>query len=207
MSDKQELVKIKTESLIKDDQGRQLIEIPLFFIKNIPSYSKNQDLVDLIKEYFNQVHLWISEYIQKVKKISKLYIVSLKEDDPIEKFLEINFKITETFYDFIIELSKNVDVIIVEDIDLYLEFLSWFDVITSQQASKFDLKLFNEVSQERLDHIAERIDKTLGENQVGVLFINPNSGINYSEDIKVIHFTPPIVDEIIKLYNKLVQSQ
>jgi hypothetical protein len=207
MSDKQELVKIKTESLIKDDQGRQLIEIPLFFIKNIPSYSKNQDLVDLIKEYFNQVHLWISEYIQKVKKISKLYIVSLKEDDPIEKFLEINFKITETFYDFIIELSKNVDVIIVEDIDLYLEFLSWFDVITSQQASKCDLKLFNEVSQERLDHIAERIDKTLGENQVGVLFINPNSGINYSEDIKVIHFTPPIVDEIIKLYNKLVQSQ
>lgn len=47
----------------------------------------------------------------------------------------------------------------------------------------------------RYDYIARRIDETLGEDEVGVLFINERHQVQFPEGVEVFFVAPPALDE------------
>ncbi|MBD3229447.1 MAG: hypothetical protein GF329_14780 [Candidatus Lokiarchaeota archaeon] len=206
MSDKVEFAKIEKESLINGKEQRQLIEIPLLLIKNISQAKNKEKIKENVIKYYDQVKQWIMEFQKKVREISIIYFASYTEKDDIDEFLDENLDFHKEFKAFIKHLLKKVELKVVEDYDLFLEFIGWLETISMPGATEMDIKFFKDVSNERLEHISKHINESLKENQVGLLFINLNSGIIYPEELKVIHFKPPIVDEVKRLFENIFED-
>lgn len=206
MSDKVEFAKIEKESLVNGKEGRQLVEIPLLLIKNISQAKNKEKLIEKVIKYYDLVKQWIIEFQKKVKEIKRIYFASYTEKEDLNEFLDDNFNFNREFKEFIKELLKKVELKIVEDYDLFLEFIGWLETISMPGTTEMDIKFFKECSKDRLAHISKIINDTLNEDQIGLLFINLNSGIIYPKDIKVIHFKPPIVDEIKRLFENILKE-
>ena len=54
---------------------------------------------------------------------------------------------------------------------------------------------FNESNRKRYEHIAGRIDATLGQNEVGLLLASERHQIQFPADIEVFYVSPPALDE------------
>ena len=55
---------------------------------------------------------------------------------------------------------------------------------------------FNECNRSRYEHIANRIDATLGHDQTGLLFIGERHQVQFPQDIEVFYVAPPALDEL-----------
>ena len=52
-----------------------------------------------------------------------------------------------------------------------------------------------DATRRRYEHVARRIDETLGEDEVGVLFINERHQVQFPEGVEVFFVAPPALDE------------
>ena len=59
-----------------------------------------------------------------------------------------------------------------------------------------------DATRRRYDHIAQRIDETLGEDEVGVLFINERHQVQFPEGVEVFFVAPPALDEYRRWLNE-----
>ncbi|MGQ9551508.1 MAG: hypothetical protein ACUVUE_03680 [Candidatus Bathycorpusculaceae bacterium] len=73
-----------------------------------------------------------------------------------------------------------------EDSMLMAESESWLEMLNSQAANSIVLENYEETLRERDRHVSRRIDETLKDNEVGVLFMDPDRNITVDADIKVI---------------------
>jgi hypothetical protein len=55
---------------------------------------------------------------------------------------------------------------------------------------------FTESTRSRYEHIAQRIDETLGEDQAGLLIISEQHQVQFPSDIEVFYVSPPALDEL-----------
>lgn len=86
-----------------------------------------------------------------------------------------------------------------EDRALLEESTDWQRCLTMGLMSEKVLKLASDGYQEstklRYEHIANRIDATLGENEVGALFIGQDHRVQFPVDVQVFYVSPPSLDE------------
>ena len=73
-----------------------------------------------------------------------------------------------------------------EDSMLIAESESWLEMLDSQAANSIVLENYEETIRERDKYISSRINETLKDNEVGVLFMEPDREITVDADIKVI---------------------
>jgi hypothetical protein len=67
---------------------------------------------------------------------------------------------------------------------------------------------FTESNRGRYEHIAQQIDSTLEENQVGLLLVSERHQIQFPSDIEVFYVSPPALDEFRRWFqNWLAQQQ
>ena len=94
-----------------------------------------------------------------------------------------------------------------EDRALLEESTDWQRCLTMGLMSEKVLKLASDGYQEstklRYEHIANRIDTTLGENEVGALFIGQDQRVQFPVDVQVFYVSPPSLDE----YRRWVEDQ
>lgn len=66
----------------------------------------------------------------------------------------------------------------------------------SQKVAKMVSDFFMEASKKRYEHIAKRIDETLQDDEVAVLFIREGHRVQFPPDIEVFSVAPPALDDI-----------
>ncbi len=73
-----------------------------------------------------------------------------------------------------------------EDSLLVAESKSWLNMIKQNPPDSMLLEMYRETLRERDGYIARRIDETLKDEEIGVLFLKPNRDINLGERVKMI---------------------
>ena len=64
-----------------------------------------------------------------------------------------------------------------------------------------------ESARSRYQHIASRIDETLGENEVGLLLVNERHQIQFPEDIEVFYVAPPALGDFRRWLDNWMAEQ
>ena len=87
----------------------------------------------------------------------------------------------------------------VEDEELTDESLDWERHLllgfVSRKVAKTVSDFFLEASRKRYEYIASRIDETLEDNEVAVLFIREGHMLQFPPDLEVFSVAPPALDE------------
>lgn len=65
----------------------------------------------------------------------------------------------------------------------------------------------NESARSRYQHIASRIDGTLGENEVGLLLVNERHQIQFPDDIEVFYVAPPALGDFRRWLDNWMAEQ
>ena len=99
-----------------------------------------------------------------------------------------------------------------EDEDAFLEVMDLQRLLSIPVASpRVGQRLqdwFTEGTRSRYEHIAKRIDETLGPDQVGLLIISERHQVQFPSDIEVFYVSPPALDELRRwLQTYLAQMQ
>ena len=88
----------------------------------------------------------------------------------------------------------------VEDEAVLREFMDWSRCLSiglqSEPALNTIYGAFTEANKKRNEHIARRIDETLGAEEAGILFLREGHQVQFSPDIQVIYIAPPALDEL-----------
>ena len=87
-----------------------------------------------------------------------------------------------------------------EDRELAEECMDWERCLLmgfmSQKAARMVSEFYVEASRKRYEHIAQRIDETMKEDDVGMLFIREGHMLQFPKDMEVFSVAPPALDEI-----------
>ncbi len=87
-----------------------------------------------------------------------------------------------------------------EDEDAFLEVMDLQSLLSIPVASpKVGQRLqewLTESTRSRYEHIARRIDETLGDDQTGLLIISERHQVQFPSDIEVFYVSPPALDEL-----------
>ena len=68
--------------------------------------------------------------------------------------------------------------------------------LSSEKVMKLAYDGYQETTQKRFEHIGNRIDEILKENEAGVLFIREDHRVQFPTDIQVFYVAPPALDDI-----------
>ncbi|MCH9017132.1 MAG: hypothetical protein IIB89_05150 [Chloroflexi bacterium] len=99
-----------------------------------------------------------------------------------------------------------------EDMDAMLEALDlqrcmMVPLASTSVASKLQ-EWHSDSNRQRYEHIANRIDSTLGENETGLLLISERHQVQFPSDIEVFYVSPPALDDYRRwLQNWMEQQQ
>lgn len=203
MSTKTELGRIETISISKSEgKSKKLVEIPLFFYKHSIKLNLSDEYDSKIDQFYDSLTDWVKQLEGKVGYIKRIYVESITETDEaaileLKKLTEKNkrlFQIIGSFLELGAKLEKT------EDKDLLLEYLEWVKAANSPNALDITLEYLLETKRERSYFIIKQIEKTLLDQEIGVLFItfDLKETIAYPDEIEIIRFAPPVVDDILK---------
>ena len=176
-------------------EGRKLYFVPLIYSgKEAPAdYIKNFD------KYWEQVGEQLSDLEVKLGKITQVYHelvpVGGEEGNKVMKELsEKSYQISQVI------LGKGAQLEAIEEVELLTEFMDWSKCLTvGLQNHKVFTNIYESyvaVGKERCEHIARRIDETLGSGATGLFFMREGHQVQFPQDIQVFYVAPPALDEI-----------
>ena len=97
-------------------------------------------------------------------------------------------------------LEKEAELQAIEDIELLTEFMDWSKcLIIGLQNPKVITKVhesYIEAQKKRNEEILKRLDETLKQGDVGLLFMREGHQLQFPSDIEVFYVAPPALDEI-----------
>lgn len=191
----EELGKIEKPPVEKFKKGRKLYFIPLIYGgKDLP-----EDYLEKFNKYWEQVEKQVAELGEKLGEVRRVYheLVAVSGDEgskAVKELSERSYKIVQAC------LGKKAKLEAVEDGDILSEFMDWSRcLIIGLQNPKVVSKVYDsyvEIGKKRNEYIARKIDKTLEENEIGVLFMGENHQVQFPSDIQIFYVAPPALDEI-----------
>ena len=191
----EELGKIEKPLIEEFKKGRKLYFIPILF----GGTESPADYLEKFNKYWNEVETQMSHLEQKLGKIDKIYheLIHVGSEDGIKTIKELNEK---SYQIAVNRLDKGAQVEATEEAELLTEFMDWSRCLTiglqNQKVLKQVYESYVEISKKRNEHITQRIDETLKEDEIGILFMREGHQIQFPEDIQVFYVAPPILDEI-----------
>ena len=203
----QELGKIEKPQAGEFKEGRKLYFVPLIYCEKEPQ----AEYLEKFNNYWCQVENQVSSLELKLGKIDKIYheLISVGGGDGAKVIKDLNDKSYQ-----IVEhrLDKGTKLEATEEAELLTEFMDWSRclVIGLQNQKVFTTvyEYYTEASKRRNEHIAKKIDETLKQDEVGILFMREGHQIQFPSDIKIFYVVPPALDEIKRwLRDREVKSQ
>jgi len=191
----QELGKIEKPQAGEFKEGRKLYFVPLIYCEKEPQ----AEYLEKFNNYWCQVENQVSSLELKLGRIDRIYheLISVGGDDGAKVIKDLNDKSYQ-----IVEhrLDKGTKLEATEEAELLTEFMDWSRclVIGLQNQKVFTrvYEYYTEASKRRNEHIAKKIDETLKQDEVGILFMREGHQIQFPSDIKVFYVIPPALDEI-----------
>jgi len=185
-----------------EGKPKKLLEVPLLFYKASINLSLPEEYDSAIDQFYDTLSEWIQQLKEKIGNVQKIYVESITEtgEDAIiqlKKVTERNkrlLQILEKFIEYGAQIEKT------EDKDLLFEYLGWVNAANGPNALDITLEYLLQTKNDRIQFLVKRIEESLLEHEIGILFItfDLEQIITYSNEIEVIKFRPPVVDDIIK---------
>lgn len=174
--------------------GRKLFLVPLLFSgKDAPD-----DFVKKFTHYWDEVRKQIENLEAKLGKISRIYHELTFVGG--EEGLKVLEKLNEKSYQIARSKSKDgAELQATEDSDLAQESMDWERCLMVAVGEKVRGRIsgfYLESSRRRYEHISRRIDETLKEGEIGLLFVREGHRVQFPKDVEVFNIYPPVLDEI-----------
>ena len=191
----QELGKIEKPQAEEFKKGRKLYFVPLIYCEKEPQ----AEYLERFNKYWNQVENQVSSLELKLGKIDKIYheLIVVGGEDGVKVIKDLNDKSYQIVEN---RLDKGTQLEATEEAEILTEFMDWSRcLVLGLQNQKVFTKVYEyytEASKKRIEHIAKKIDETLKEDEVGILFMREGHQIQFPSDIKVFYVVPPALDEI-----------
>ncbi|HAG08774.1 MAG TPA: hypothetical protein DCK87_04320 [Desulfotomaculum sp.] len=199
------LGKIEKPNVEEFKKGRKLFLVPLIYARdNFP-----QDYLKLVEQYWQQAAEQINNLELKIGIINKIYyetnLYAGEEGlNAIKEMNEKGYQLIKNKHDTGAEVQAT------EDEKLFYEFVDWgncLQVIMTEKVFQKVTGYFQEAGQKRYSFIAQQIDATLKENEVGVLFIREEHAVQFSASIQVFYIAPPALDDIHRWQREKLQEK
>lgn len=191
----EQLGKIEKPEAERFTTKRKLYLVPLLFLgKDAPP-----EYEEMFDHYWQQVKEHISNLESSLGGIRYIYHESLTSSE--EEELKLIEKLNPQCYQIVTEKVQNgAKVEATEDRELTEECLDWERCLImgfiSRKVANMVSEFYTEASRKRYEYIARRIDESLEDNGVGLLFIQEGHRVQFPSDIEVFSVAPPVLDEI-----------
>jgi hypothetical protein len=175
--------------------SRKLYLVPLVYTSEDPP----AEYVEMVERYWAGVAEHLHRLETKAGKIEKVYheSVALSGEEGIQMVEKLNPRSYE-----IVKQKCNLGAQFeaLEDRELAEESMDWqrcllIGLISRKVAEKI-WEFYREATQKRYEHMARRIDESLGRGQAGLLLIQEDHRVQFQQDIQVFYVAPPALDEI-----------
>lgn len=191
----EELGKIEKPRASQFTGSRKLYFIPL---ANIWPKAE-EDYAELLEKYWAQVTEQLAGLELKLGVIKKLYHEFVADGG--EEGSKIAGQLNRNSAGIIDEqMKRGASMEAFEDEAVLHEFMDWNRCLSiglqSEAVLDAVVQAFGEVSKRRNEHLARRIDETLGVEEAGILFMREGHQIQFASDIQVIYVSPPALDEM-----------
>lgn len=191
----QELGKIEKMPVDNYKKGRKIFFIPIIYLgENLP-----EDFIEKFNRYWEQVEKQIAELSLKLGNVNAIYheLIATPGDDGITTLKDLDkpgYKIVKTCLDNKARFEA------LENLDLLTEFMDWSRcLLVGLQNPNVITKVYEsytEVGKKRNEAIARKIDETLKENEIGIVFMRESHQVQFPDDIQVFYVSPPALDDI-----------
>ncbi len=167
--------------------GRMLIRVPRMYteteLKNLLKVLP-ADFEQTKNEFWDYVDEKLANFAGKVQRIYRdgICFAGGKALNQLEKSDKTNFKIAKKLVD------GGATFEVTEDALLIAESESWLNELHYQASNFAILELYEETMKERDSFVSKRIAESLGEDELGVLFIEPSRKISLEKTKIVIMY-------------------
>jgi len=202
----QELGRISRPTSAQYAGLRKLLLVPLVY----GPPGEAPDGVAALQNYWDQMKTQVESLVSALGGLHHLYHESLSQGG--EQGLELLENADQRSHQFLKAKCESGAVLeATEDSSFLIETLDLQRCLMLPLGSeKVALRLhewFNEANKSRYEHIASRIDTTLGENEVGLLLVSERHQIQFPQDIEVFYVSPPALDEFHRWMQNWVDQQ
>ena len=169
----------------------------------VPDFSFPRDAPDelnqLLDRYWSEVREHIDNLERSLSTVTHVYheTVFSEGDEGMTMLESVNPK----GYSFIQAMcSSTARLEATEDRALLEESSDWQRCISvgllSQKVLSTALEGYQQATSGRFEHIASRVDESLGEGEAGVIFVREDQRIQWPSDIQVFYVAPPALDAL-----------
>ena len=169
----------------------------------VPNFSFPRDAPDelnqLLDRYWSEVREHIDNLERSLSTVTHVYHETVfSEGDEGMKMLE---SLNPKGYSFIQAMcSSTARLEATEDRALLEASSDWQRCISvgllSQKVLSTALEGYQQATSGRFEHIASRVDESLGEGEAGVIFVREDHRIQWPSDIQVFYVAPPALDAL-----------
>ncbi len=191
----EELGKVAKPEAKQYEGKRKLYLVPLLY-----SYEgAPDDYVQKFNLYWKQVNEHVRNLESKMGTVDLIYHESVTIAG--KEGLKLLEKLSPSSHQISNERCQaGAKLEVIEDVELTEETMDWERHILmgfiSEKVARTISELFSEASKKRYEHMANRINETLGEEETAVLFIRESHRVQFPQDIEVFSVAPPALDEI-----------
>ena len=191
----EQLCKIEKPEAEQFTGQRKLYLVPLMFSgKDAPL-----EYVEKYNLYWKQVDEHVANLESKIGKVSHVYheSITLAGEDGLKVMEQLN-----SFSGHMAREKCQHGAVFeaTEDKELAGETMDWERFVLagfiSQKVANMVSEFYVEALRKRYEYIARRIDETLKDKEVGMLFIREGHMVQFPQDIEVFSVAPPALDEI-----------
>ncbi len=170
---------------MKNDMGKMLIRVPRMY-----SEGEFMSLLKVLPEDFEQKRNEFWSYVDEklmsfVGKVQRIYRdgICVQGEEALSQLVRLdvdNCKVAKKLVD------AGAMFEVTEDALLVAESGNWFSMLASEGSNLTVLEMFEETMKERDSFVSKRVNETLGDDECGVLFMDPSRAVSLNEKIKVI---------------------
>ncbi len=173
---------------------RKLYLVPLVYTPKEPP----ADYVATLARYWGGVREHVRRLEERLGPVRRVYheSVPLAGPEALELARQINQRSAE-IAEQKVEAGATFEA--VEDAELLGETVDWqrcLMTVTSPKVANQVWASYRDASRRRAEHMARRIDETLGPGETGLLFILEEHSLQFPPTIQVFYVAPPALDEI-----------
>ena len=203
----EELGRIQRPPASQYDGWRKLLLVPLVYVPQ----ADNAEGAAVLQNYWEQMQTQVKALEAALGGLQHIYHESLTVggDEGLQQLGAADqrsqlFITGKTESGAVLEATEDMDAML-EALDL--QRCMMVPLASTSVASKLQ-EWLSDSNRQRYEHIANRIDSTLGENETGLLLISERHQVQFPSDIEVFYVSPPALDDYRRwLQNWMEQQQ
>jgi len=190
----EELGRITRPEAKQFKNGRRLFLLPLIFIPPSPPKA----LQEIVERYWQEALSQIEGLESRIGDVKRIYHEMIALDG--ESGLSMLASLNTGSYNLARKMTqKGSEFSSIEDSDLLNEFMDWGRCLStglySHKVLTTVLQSYQETQEQRNKEMANRLDNSLGNDEIGLLIVTENHRMQFPADIEVFYVAPPSLDE------------